>query len=277
MSKVSVFKQEWLDLVFEGRNKTYGAYQLRQQDSKTTLIALFSGVALLGALVSVPVITNYLKPEVAAHDAPFVLPDIERITPVELPERAKPIVTETAAAAPKPKENTIKFTTPEATSEPVVTDTPKTPDLNNTNPGSHTTQGSGGGIDLGPTSSNGPDEGPGTSPAGTDGTENGPVILAALDVKPEFPGGLDAFKRAVISKFNVPDIDELVTVKVYVSFIVETDGTMTDIKVAGNPGYNLGNEALKALHSIKKKWKPGYKKGSPVRTAYTLPILVRIN
>ncbi len=42
MSKLSIYENSWLDLVFEGRNKEYGAYQLRQQNPKTTLKALFS-------------------------------------------------------------------------------------------------------------------------------------------------------------------------------------------------------------------------------------------
>ena len=62
MSKVSVFDQAWIDLVFEGRNKDYGAYQLRKQDPKTTMIALFSGIALIGLLISIPVLINYFKP-----------------------------------------------------------------------------------------------------------------------------------------------------------------------------------------------------------------------
>lgn len=277
MSKVNILNQEWLDLVFEGRNKSYGAYQLRRQDSRTTLIALFSGIALVGILVSIPSIINLFKDETAVLERPEPsLPGIiEDKILVELQEKPKDTEAQTAGAAPITKENTRKFTTPEPTAGPAENEIPKTDDFTDANPGNHTAEGTGG-IDIGQTSPTGTDDGTGTG--NTDDTGEGSIeTTATIDENPEFPGGLDAFKKAVISKFKVPEINETVTLKVYVSFVVEKDGTMTDIKVAGKPQHNLGEEALKALKAINKKWKPGYKKGKPVRTAYNLPIVVRIN
>ncbi|MBC8645308.1 energy transducer TonB [Flavobacterium lindanitolerans] len=64
--------------------------------------------------------------------------------------------------------------------------------------------------------------------------------------------------------------------KVFVYFVVEKDGTLTNIKVVRDPGYGLGAEAIRVLKSIKTKWKPGIQNDKPVRTAYNLPITVEI-
>jgi periplasmic protein TonB len=64
---------------------------------------------------------------------------------------------------------------------------------------------------------------------------------------------------------------------VTVSFVIEKDGSMTDIRVIRNPGYGLDKEAIRVLKSLKTKWTPGKLKGENVRTQYTLPITLRIN
>ena len=79
MSKVSVFEQGWIDLVFEGRNKQYGAYQLRQEQSKTTIVALITGIALILALVSIPAVINYFNPQQAVISSDPEGPIIEII------------------------------------------------------------------------------------------------------------------------------------------------------------------------------------------------------
>jgi periplasmic protein TonB len=279
MSKVSVFDKGWIDLVFEGRNKSYGAYQLRQENPRTTLIALFSGIALVLLLVSIPVIINIFKPAPIVVDNEPVLPPIEDfgVIPVTMPEKPKPIVKATAAApAPKPKEDTKKLITPVATDKPTDDNIAKTDDFKDSNPGSEDTKGTGGGIDIGETSPKGPDESTGTGTKDTDDKSIGTFIVAALDEAPEFPGGIDNFLKQVSKKYNVPDLNRVTTIKVYVSFVVEKDGSITNVRVPNDPGNGLGAEAIRVLNSIKTKWKPGKMKGNPVRTSYTLPIVIRV-
>jgi protein TonB len=124
---------------------------------------------------------------------------------------------------------------------------------------------------VGPASS-----GTGTSPTATSSTGSGPIEIV-VDVTPEYPGGLDAFRRDVANRFKTPDVENLSVIKVLVSFVVEPDGTLSNIKATRDPGYGLGAEAVRVLKSLKAKWKPGMKDGKAVRTAYSLPITVKIN
>lgn len=93
---------------------------------------------------------------------------------------------------------------------------------------------------------------------------------------PEFPGGLEAFYKAINANFNIPKVDNNTTAKIYVSFSIEEDGTMSDIKAVKDPGYGLGKEAVRVIKLIKEKWKPGTRDGIPVKTSYTLPITITI-
>ncbi|QYJ68327.1 energy transducer TonB [Flavobacterium litorale] len=284
MSKANVFKQGWIDLVFEGRNKAYGAYKLRQEESKTTLIALFSGIGLILGLVSIPVIANHYNKEqaVVASDTETILvaPSIikERII---LPEPPKPKIEEPKpekkVAPPKTKQTkqpTIKLKPIVATSTK-TTVLPTTEDILKTQTAAVTSKGDGsGGFTIGTSSPTGSPDGKGT--VATSGNGDGTVITALLDESPEFPGGLEKFYKIVGRKFNAPQLDQEMQLRVYVSFVVEKDGTLTGIKVIRDPGYGAGKEAIRVLKSIETKWKPGKMKGVPVRTAYNLPITVNI-
>ncbi|MNY71524.1 Gram-negative bacterial tonB protein [compost metagenome] len=66
------------------------------------------------------------------------------------------------------------------------------------------------------------------------------------------------------------------TAKIYVSFVIEEDGSMSDIKVVRDPGYGLGKEAVRVIKLIKEKWQPETQDGKPVKTSYTLPITINI-
>ncbi|MGL4582757.1 MAG: energy transducer TonB, partial [Flavobacterium sp.] len=61
MSKLNIFKRDWIDMVFEGRNKSYGAYQLRTENPKVTTIALFAGMATFGLALASPMLIDMAK------------------------------------------------------------------------------------------------------------------------------------------------------------------------------------------------------------------------
>jgi protein TonB len=275
MSKVSVFENGWIDLVFEGRNQEYGAYQLRKQDSKTTMLALFSGIGIMVFLVSIPAIVNLFRPDlpvpdITADTTVIKIIEIEQ-PPLELP-KPEPMIEEPAgAAAAQSAVPTTAFTPLAPTSEPVTT-TVTTEILTNTQPSNITTEGSGTGPLI---NTPGTTIGTGTGPSVTDNGAG--AIEHFVDVVPMYPGGLDRFRGDIADRFNAPDVGNLSVVKVLVSFVVEPDGTLSNIKATRDPGYGMGAEAVRVLKSLKAKWKPGMKSGKAVRTAYSLPIIVKVN
>lgn len=276
MSKVSVFERGWIDLVFEGRNKAYGAYQLRRDDGKTTMKAFFSGLGFVAVLVAIPVVMNSFKPApVAGKDTEGILVVEPGVIPIEPPAVVEPPKPDDTGSAPKNSNTTVKFTAPVATSQPVDNPITNTTEVNTTEVSNVTSEGDGNEIIIGPSSPTGTPGGTGTATTPTTGTGAG-VIETFVDEMPQFPGGVDNFLKTVGSKFRVPEVNREIQMRVYVSFVVEPDGTMTNIKVGRDPGYNLAAEAERVLKSIKTKWKPGKKKGVSVRTAYSLPIVINV-
>ncbi len=105
-----------------------------------------------------------------------------------------------------------------------------------------------------------------------DSVKGDDYIYSVTEVKPEFPGGQEKFFKFVAANFVIPeDADEFV--KVFVSFIVEKDGSLSNIKILRDTGYGTGKEAVRVLKSS-PKWKPAINDGKPVRCSYTIPISI---
>jgi protein TonB len=96
---------------------------------------------------------------------------------------------------------------------------------------------------------------------------------AGIEVKPEFPGGMEKFYSYVGKNYQAPE-EEGLKGKVYVTFVVEKDGSLTDIKVIRDIGYGTGKEAIRVLNKC-PRWNPGEQNGKKVRVLYSLPITIQ--
>ena len=95
-----------------------------------------------------------------------------------------------------------------------------------------------------------------------------------IEVQPSYPGGIDEFRKFVARNYNLsPDRD--IKGNVIIQFVVEKDGSLTDIEVVRDLGYGAGAEAVRVLKRA-KKWNPGVQNGRNVRVKYTLPIQINI-
>lgn len=95
--------------------------------------------------------------------------------------------------------------------------------------------------------------------------------VRGLEQKPDFPGGVPAFYKFIGKTFNVPDAKEFKGGMVFLTFIVEKDGSLSDVKVLRDCGFGSGDEAKRVL-ALSPKWNPGMQNGQPVRALYSVPI-----
>jgi periplasmic protein TonB len=269
MSKLNINKSEWLELVFEGKNKAYGAYQLRQEDDSTIMKAFFISVLFLGSLVTVFMLSSFTEPKPLVNP---ILDDIIHITDVTLPTREvepkQQQAVETQKQPPIKSKDLLNVTVVKEEDAPQIEIT------ENDNLTSHPDTPNAGDGPVGPQTPN-----TGTSLIiPTEPVDMGNTILtpSAVDKNPMFPGGIEAFLRTVGSKFKTPEVEVEQTIRVIVLFVIEKDGTLSNITVPKNPGLGMGEEAIRVLKSIKTKWEPGMYKGKPVRTSFSLPIVVNI-
>ncbi|MCD0466693.1 energy transducer TonB [Flavobacterium sp. ENC] len=270
MSKLSIYETKWTNLVFENKNKEYGAYQLRQESSKNSITALFAGLLVIATIGSASVLVNKLKPSAVIDPIPTDIPmtDPVVVTQVDLKQDIPPAPPAPPQSASTPVTEVVQLTNPvvartEEAVQEIATNKVNAPVVENT---------SGTGV---ATTNVLPSNGTGGQVASAAPSTNEPLLAATLDKQPEFPGGMAKFYTFVGNNFQRPELDAERTLQVYVSFVVEKDGSLTDILVKKDPGYGMGKEAIRVLKSLKTKWSPGILDGKPVRTAYNLPITIK--
>ena len=98
--------------------------------------------------------------------------------------------------------------------------------------------------------------------------------ISGIEVKPEFPGGVQAFYKFIAANYRSPDVAGLQG-KIFVSFVVDKDGSLTDIKAVRDIGYGTGLEAVRVF-SLSPKWKPAMQNGEAVRCSYLIPITINV-
>ncbi len=258
--KLDLLKNQWLEIVFDGRNKLYGAYEMRKSNGKTTLRSLIIGGIIFTFLVSIPVLANFLPDN--SDDATLD----QKITTVKLPPKEKPKENLPPPPPPPPKVDQVKFVKPVvAKAEEVVEEPPKIKEIVDKKIGAETIKGD-------------PDaeltvEPVGNGPKDVVEEDNNIYNTAGIEVKPDFPGGMEKFYKFISKNYVAPEDDDFPGGRVYVNFVVEKDGSLTDIKVVRDAGYGTGKEALRVLKSC-PKWNSGEQNGKKVRVLFSLPIMV---
>lgn len=98
-------------------------------------------------------------------------------------------------------------------------------------------------------------------------------VFFIVENMPEFPGGELALRKFIANAIKYPVIaqENGIQGKVYVNFVVDKDGAVTNARIARGVDASLDKEALRVVNSL-PKWKPGMQRGKPVRVSYTVPI-----
>ena len=286
-SKLDIFKKEWLDVVFENRNKEYGAYDLRKFAPKATNVALISIVSVVLVLSAPKMFNIKVFPDKPVQEAPVItevtLEDLDIPEPEEEEEEPLPQEEEPPQriAQEPPAEDLVRFPEPKVVPESQVKEEVVSQEeikKENKTPARITLKGTKGASGV-PTGEFGPKkvEGQITGSATGDPDGGADKIFTAVEVNPEPIGGLNAFRKWVGDNYSYPQgaIDAGVKGQVVVSFVVERDGSLTDIKVVKDLSYGTGQAAVGVLKKA-KPWKPGIQNGRPVRVAYTLPITLNL-
>ena len=261
ISKFDLYKTGWLDLVFDDRNKSYGAYELRQHYSRTMLRAMIITFLTIGSAALIAGV--FIKP-VAAVVAPIVhITSFTVIKPIQPPAVTHPHVAHSVAppvlhAAPSIVHPSLPVVTP----DPQVVNPTVTISMHS-DPGP-VTIGSG---TIGPITS------PGVTGPGTPGPSEPVGDFHTLERMPEPYGGAAAWQKFLMKNIKYPDMAANVHAQgaVWVSFIVEADGKLSNFKIQRGAGYGMDEEALRVL-KLAPAWKPGIQNGQPVRVSYNIPI-----
>lgn len=290
MANINLFGKDWTNIVFEGRNKAYGAYKLRQENPKTTLLALMFGIVCIGLAFGGSVLFktffgdkfNKSKDTEQVSITEIALPELPEPEPPVEEIKEEPKEVEQADASKSVQEE-VKFVETEVKKDNEVKNEQKTAqtdiDDNKTsgredregdkngelkNDGKQT-----GGAEKG-------SEGKGTGDKKSD-DDNPNKVWGFVQKKATPNEGLESFYKSYTRKFNAPEVGGGVTqISVLLKFVVEKDGSFSDIQIAGPDPHNIGKEAIRVLKSM-PAWKPAEHNGKTVRSSFKLPIKIRVN
>jgi len=265
-SKIDLFKKEWLDVVFAKKNKDYGAYELRQSSAADTSKSLLIASAVF--------IFLFLAPKIYALIAGMVPePPPEKQTEVIMqspPPIDEKVIPPPPVEPPPPKQDQVKFPPPIVKPDEQVRDEepPKAEDLKVADPGQKTIEGDPTAdiVQIAPAG-----EGPKQAKIVEDNTVYDHV---SMENPPTYPGGIDKFYAWLGNTIRYPAMasDNNISATVYVTFTIEKDGTLTDVKTDGRKaGYGLDDEAIRVL-KLSKRWNAGMQNGKPVRVKYNIPV-----
>ena len=250
MSKIDLVDGDWVDLVFEGKNQAYGAYKLRKGTTRRNILAMISILAAAVLVFSIVAIKSVIEASRGKVDAT----QVTELSTINQPKKQ-------AEVKQKPKVNTepekvvervkssVKFTAPVIKRDDQV----KPEDEIKTQEEIMSTKTAIGAIDV-----KGNDDAAGevlkikeavAQPEPKPEVET--KIFEVVEQMPQFPGG---------------DV---------ISFVVERDGSITDVKVARSVDPSLDREAARVVKSM-PNWIPGKQNGSAVRVKYNVPVSFRL-
>jgi protein TonB len=264
ISKFDLYKPEWLELVFDNRNKAYGAYELRQHYARNMVLAMSATFLGIGLLFGAGAIFSH------QHIAPVVQLPNDHIVPVTITEIKPPVAPPKAIDLPKPVSppKTTAFMPPVVVDDHLVTTPP--PDVTHFvgAVGTVTTPGTNNNTDV-PIVVDVPAGGGSAVPTVDNSVHN----TIGLESMPEPIGGDKAWSKFLNKNLRFPAVaqEEGQSGRVYMSFIIEKDGTLTNITVERAAGNGFDEEATRVL-KLAKAWKPGIQNGQPVRVKFIIPI-----
>ncbi|WP_183566827.1 energy transducer TonB [Mucilaginibacter sp. SP1R1] len=265
-SKLDILDQKWIDVVFSSRNKAYGAYELRRDNSKNTSRALIYAIVFFVLVVSMPTIIAKIKGFIPKADDKVKITDVVLLPPPPVDQTKKP--PPPPPEPPKPKVDQVRFPPPvvKPDNEVKEKDPPTVKELQVADPGQKDQKGD-------PNADIRIDEPVGNSDIKQVVEADPNQIFTSVEQVPEFPGGLDKFGAYLGRAIRYPAVarENGTQGRVIVTFVVEKDGSLTDIKVTRGIGSGCDEEAVRVLKAS-PKWKPGIQNGRPVRVQYSVPI-----
>ena len=271
---INLTSQEWLDIIFEGKNKDYGAYTLRSGSPKRHAVAfIVVAAAAVLTFLAASLINTYNQ-----NKQKEKITDVVQMSDISMKNAEVPKENiEKRYEAPPPVElkSTIKFTAP------VIMDDNK---VNENNQITSQDELVGAKVEISTTTVIGTDEQFGKNIADLEKDklvvgEKAPdeEVHIVVEQPPSFPGGDAALMEYLNNNISYPAIavDMNIQGKVTCSFVVGKDGSIQDVRVERSVDGSLDKEAVRVIKSM-PRWIPGRQGGNAVKVKYYLPVTFRL-
>ncbi len=276
MAKIDLLDQKWIDLVFEGKNEAYGAYQIRRDTKSRNLMAMIALIIGLAAIVGIFLLVNVAQNAFSASSEHETTVELEAIEEEVEEEEEEEIIYEPEELELLVEEEQVmsseKFTAYEMDDEVKPEEVTKTQDemaQSNIAVGAFNVEGQEEAEHVLKVNEKMVDE----IPEVVEDTK----VFEVVEQMPQFPGGDAALMQFLSSNIRYPAVAEEngIQGRVVCTFVVEKNGSITDVRVVRSVDPSLDKEAQRVIKAM-PNWIPGKQNGSPVRVKYTVPVTFRL-
>lgn len=284
MNTNEILKADINDIIFEGRNKEYGAYLLRNIYGKHLLRAAGVAAILFVLFIAMPMIAAKIRGLLPEEKEKLTEVNVELMQPPPIDESKPPPPPPPPPPPepPPPVKPTVKFVPPKIVKDNEAPDEPPPPtvdELKEADPGKKTEEGNKSGVDMSQLEDKVKEPLPPPPAAKEDPLppppkeDNEIYNVAVIEQQPSFPDGEAAMYKYLGDNIKYPNMakENGIEGKVYVQFVVEKDGSITDVKAVRGPEGGLKEEAVRVVSGM-PRWKPGKQQGNAVRVRFTLPV-----
>ena len=255
----------WDELVFEGRNKSYGAFLLRQIYNKHVIRGGIISLLIFVVGMGGPVLWKIISPSLETPKPKMVVMEMKDLKPPPPPDKTPP---PPPPPPPPPVKSTIRFVPPVIKKdEEVHEDPPKQEEMVKVQVSDKTEKGTDDGVDKIEVDKK-PDE-----------TGSGkPQIFEFVEQMPAYPGGEEAMGQFISDNLKYPARarDNQTEGQVVLQFVVDENGAINDITIKRDIGDGCGQAAVDVVKKM-KHWTPGRQNAKPVKVYFTLPISFTLN
>ena len=269
MAKIDLTSPEWCELVFQGKNKAYGAYKMRANSPKRHTWAMVIVVIIAAVGFSIPTLVKLATPKQKE-----VMTEVTTLSQLEEPEVKQEEFKKVEPVAPPPAlKSSIKFTAPVIKKDEEVRDDEEIKsqeELTQTK------------VAISIADVKGNDEANGKDIADlkqvvTQAPVEEEKVFDMVEQMPTFPGGAGELMKYIADHLKYPTIaqENGVQGRVICQFVVGSDGSVRDAKVVKTLDPYCDKEALRVIMSM-PKWIPGKQNGKAVSVKYTVPIVFRL-
>jgi protein TonB len=258
--KLNIYADEWCDLVFEGKNQTYGAFVLRKFRDKRHRIAIIATFAFFFLAFSIPTLLSIISPKGRTRNVDVtMLSDINLEKTKEPPKLEKP---------PEEIKASIKFTPPVIAPDDQVKEEMKSQDQLSESKDAISIADIKGG-------SEGTDIAEVKKAAVADDDEK-PLIV--VEQNPDFNGGYEAMQKFLKDKIVYPTLAQESGIQgtVFISFVVSKTGKISNVKVLRGIGGGCDEEAVRVVKEM-PNWIPGRQNGQAVPVQFQIPVKFQLN
>ena len=279
MAQIDLISNEWSDMMFENRNKEYGAYVLRRQTGRRNVISMIAVLLLFAAVMVFMIAKNAYEAYQKEHAVMDQVTELSALTQQKKKEakverKEIPVKQEQQQVVEKVK-SSVKFTAPVIKKDDEV----KPEDELKSQDEIMNSKVAVGALNVVGNDENGEvlkaKEVIATEPVKPKEEEN--KVFDVVEQMPSYPGGLSAMQKYLSDHIHYPAIAEEngIQGRVICTFVVERDGSITDVRIAKSVDPSLDKEAMRVVSKM-PRWIPGKQNGSAVRVKYTLPVTFRL-